>query len=51
MTQDTIDIAVRLASALAAGIRTADRQNMQKLAEKLRAMQAILEFRISPIGD
>ena len=33
------------------GIRTADRQNMQKLAEKLRTMQAILEFRISPIGD
>ena len=32
-------------------IRTADRQNMQKLAEKLRTMPAIIEFRISPTGD
>lgn len=32
-------------------IRTADRQNMQKLAEKLRTMPAILKFRISPTGD
>ena len=32
-------------------IRTADRQNMQTLAEKLRTMPAILEFRISPTGD
>ena len=32
-------------------IRTADRQNMQKLAEKLCTMPAILEFRISPTGD
>ena len=32
-------------------IRTADRQYMQKLAEKLRTMPAIIEFRISPTGD
>ena len=32
-------------------IRTADRQNMQTLAEKLRTMPAILEFRIAPTGD
>ena len=32
-------------------IRTGDRENMRKLAEKLSTMPAIQEFRIAPTGD
>jgi putative Mg2+ transporter-C (MgtC) family protein len=32
-------------------IRTGDRENVRKLAEKLRTMPAIQEFRITPTGD
>jgi hypothetical protein len=32
-------------------IRTNDRENMRRLAEKLRKMPSIQEFRITPTGD
>jgi hypothetical protein len=53
VTEDAVDIAVRMAAALAAGglISTFGRNNIKALAGILAGLPNILEFHVSPTAE